>query len=154
MLYNSQIKFFLILFLFYSCNSTQNRNEHVSPDSSLNQNKQGPLAESKKDSVKPENIYSNQRFKEVSITQTGDHTFEINGRAQVFEAAFSWIIEDGHEELKKGFQMTSAGAPEWGKFRFMVDARKKKANSILHLIIFEASPKDGSRQSPLPVLLY
>jgi len=154
MLYNSQIKFFLILFLFYSCNSTQNRNEHVSPDSSLNQNKQGPLAESKKDSVKPENIYSNQRFKEVSITQTGDHTFEINGRAQVFEAAFSWIIEDGHEELQKGFQMTNAGAPEWGEFNFTVTAKKKRYNSTLTLILFEASAKDGSRQYELPIKLY
>jgi hypothetical protein len=98
--------------------------------------------------------YSNDRFRNVVVEKNGGHTFVVKGEARVFEAGFSWVIEDGHEELKKGFQMTSAGAPEWGKFHFMVDARKKKANSILHLIIFEASPKDGSRQSPLPVLLY
>jgi hypothetical protein len=99
-------------------------------------------------------MYSNDRFRNVVVEKTGDHKFLVKGEARVFEAAFSWVIEDGHEELKKGFQMTSAGAPEWGEFRFMVDAQKKKPNSTLHLIIFEASPKDGSRQFQMPILLY
>jgi hypothetical protein len=99
-------------------------------------------------------IYSNERFKEVSVEKTGEHTFVVKGKAQIFEAQFSWVIEDGHQELKQGSAMTDAGAPEWGKFNFTVDAFKKKPNSTLHLILFESSPKDGSRQYELPVVLY
>jgi hypothetical protein len=99
-------------------------------------------------------IYSNERFKEVTVEKTGEHKFLIKGKGQIFEAAFSWVIEDGHDELKKGFSMTDAGAPAWGNFSFTVDAPKKRANSTLHLILFESSPKDGSRQYELPVLLY
>ena len=98
--------------------------------------------------------YSNERFRGVTIEKTGDHTFLVQGEGQIFEANFSWVVEDGHEELKKGFQMTDAGAPEWGKFRFTIDAEKKRPNSTLHLILFESSPKDGSRQYELPLVLY
>ena len=99
-------------------------------------------------------VYSNERFKDVKVERTGDHKFIIKGKAQIFEAQFSWVIEDGHEELEKGFTMTDAGAPEWGNFNLTVDAAKKRANSTLHLILFESSPKDGSRQYELPVFLY
>jgi hypothetical protein len=99
-------------------------------------------------------IFSNERFKDVQVEQTGDHKFIIKGKAQVFEAQFSWVIEDGHEELEKGSAMTDAGAPGWGNFNFTVDVLKKRVNSTLHLILFEASPKDGSRQYQLPLLLY
>ena len=102
----------------------------------------------------PSKTYSNERFKEVTVEKTGDHKFLINGKGQIFEGAFSWVVEDGHEELKKGFTMTDAGAPAWGNFSFTVDVPKKRANSTLHLILFESSPKDGSRQYELPVLLY
>ena len=56
--------------------------------------------------------YSNARFKEVTVEKIGEHKFLIKGKGQIFEASFSWVVEDGHEELKKGFQMTDAGAPE------------------------------------------
>ncbi len=99
-------------------------------------------------------IYSNERFKEVRVEKTGEHTFLLQGKGQIFEASFSWVVEDGHRELKKGFEMTDAGAPEWGNFRFTVDVQKERANSTLLLILFESSPKDGSRQYELPVVLY
>jgi hypothetical protein len=99
-------------------------------------------------------IYSNERFKDVTVENMVGNKFLIKGKAQVFEAAFSWVIEDGHEEIKKGFEMTDAGAPEWGNFSFTVEESKKRANSTLHLILFESSAKDGSRQYELPVLLY
>lgn len=99
-------------------------------------------------------MYSNERFKEVIVEKTGDHQFLIRGKGQIFEASFSWVVEDGHEELQKGYQMTDAGAPEWGKFSFTVDVAKKRENSTLMLILFESSPKDGSRQYELPVFLY
>lgn len=99
-------------------------------------------------------VYSNERFKEVTVEKTGENTFLIKGKGQIFEANFNWVIEDGHEELQKGYTMTDAGAPEWGNFSFTVTAPKKNPNSTLHLIIFESSPKDGSRQYELPILLY
>ena len=99
-------------------------------------------------------FYSNERFKEVTVEKTGENTYQIRGRAQIFEANFGWVIEDGHEELQSGHQMTDAGAPEWGNFNFTVTAAKKNPNSTLHIILFESSPKDGSRQYELPLLLY
>ena len=99
-------------------------------------------------------IYSNERFKEVRVERTAQHTFLVQGKGQIFEASFNWVVEDGHYELKKGFEMTDAGAPEWGNFRFTVDVQKERANSTLMLILFESSPKDGSRQFELPVVLY
>lgn len=101
-----------------------------------------------------ERIYSNERFKEVTVKKIGEHKFLVHGKGQIFEAAFNWVAEDGHEELKKGSEMTDAGAPEWGNFSFTIDVPKKRANSTVHLILFEASPKDGSRQHELPTLLY
>ncbi len=99
-------------------------------------------------------VYSNERFRDVTVEKTGDHTFLVKGKGQIFEASFSWVIEDGHEELQKGYTMTDAGAPEWGNFSFNVTQAKKNPNSTLHLIIFESSAKDGSRQYELPILLY
>jgi hypothetical protein len=105
-------------------------------------------------SPQPSKTYSNQRFKDVTVKKNGEHEFSIQGRGQIFEANFSWIVEDGHEELKKGHDMTDAGAPEWGNFSFTVNVAKKRPNSTLHLVLFEVSAKDGSRQHELPVLLY
>lgn len=98
--------------------------------------------------------HSNERFKDVTVERVGEHKFIIKGRAQVFEATFGWVVEDGHEELKKGFEMTDAGAPEFGNFAFIIDVAKKRTNSTLHIVLFEESAKDGSRQYELPVLLY
>ncbi len=49
--------------------------------------------------------------------------------------------------------MTEAGAPEWGKFEFTIDAKKKREISTLILILFESSAMDGSRQYELPIVL-
>lgn len=98
-------------------------------------------------------VFSNTRFKNVYVEKINDTSFRITGKAQVFEAAFSWVVEDGHNELIKGHGMTDAGAPEFGNFSFVVNAKKQRANSTLHLILFEASAKDGSRQHELPVPL-
>ena len=107
-----------------------------------------------KDTLPPVKIYFNKRFKDVSAEKIGKDSFLIRGRGQIFEANFSWVVEDGHNELKKGFQMTDAGAPEWGKFKFIVHAKKQRTNSTLTLILFETSAMDGSRQYELPVMLY
>jgi hypothetical protein len=98
--------------------------------------------------------YSNARFKDVVVEQRDPGRFHISGKAQVFEAAFSWVVEDGHEEILSGHEMTDAGAPEFGNFGFDIAVKKKQVNSTLHLILFEHSPKDGSRQYELQVPLY
>lgn len=98
-------------------------------------------------------VYSNQRFKNVYVEKLSDTSFRITGKAQVFEAAFGWVIEDGHNELQSGHGMTDAGAPEFGNFSFVVNVKKQRPNSTLHLILFESSPNDGSRQFELPVPL-
>lgn len=99
-------------------------------------------------------VYANKRFKDVTVERVGENKFRIRGKGQIFEASFSWVIEDGHEELKKGYEMTDAGAPEWGNFDFTVEAVKKRPNSTLHLVIYEVSAKDGSRQYELPIKLF
>ncbi len=99
-------------------------------------------------------VFSGGRFRNVQVNKTGDSTFEVKGEAQVFEAAFSWAIEDGQHVIKQGHGTTSAGAPEWGKFTFEVTAAKHGPESLPQLTLFEASAKDGSRQHELPILLY
>jgi hypothetical protein len=97
--------------------------------------------------------YANERFRNVHVIKLDDTKFRIKGEGQIFEASFNWVVEDGHNELAKGYTMTDAGAPEWGKFNFTVDVKKERENSTLNLILFEASAKDGSRQHELPVVL-
>jgi hypothetical protein len=97
--------------------------------------------------------YSNMRFKDVTVQKLGDGKYSIRGKGQIFEANFGWVVEDGHEELLKGHQMTDAGAPEWGKFEFPIEVKKQRPNSTLTLILFESSAKDGSRQHELPIAL-
>ncbi|RTY89833.1 Gmad2 immunoglobulin-like domain-containing protein [Flavobacterium sp. GT3R68] len=99
-------------------------------------------------------VFSNERFKEVTVVKAEENKYVIKGKGQIFEASFSWVVDDGHEELQKGFQMTDAGAPEWGNFLFTVEVNKKRPNSTLTLILFESSAKDGSRQYELPIILY
>lgn len=97
--------------------------------------------------------YSNERFKDVRVKKLDSNTYQVSGKAQIFEANFAWVVEDGHRELKEGYQMTDAGAPEWGNYEFTLDVEKERPNSTLTLILFESSPKDGSRQYELPIPL-
>lgn len=98
-------------------------------------------------------IYSNKRFRNVTVEKTGNNKYKIEGEGQIFEANFGWVVEDGHNELLKGHQMTDAGAPEWGKFSFTIEVKKERPNSTLTLVLFESSAKDGSRQHELPIVL-
>lgn len=99
-------------------------------------------------------LFSNKRFKAVTVEKVGTDSFRIQGEGQIFEASFNWVLEDGHNELQKGFQMTDAGAPEWGKFEFIVHAPRQRINSTITLILFESSAMDGSRQHELPITLH
>ena len=102
---------------------------------------------------KVQKVYANTRFKDVTVMKAGENKYRIRGKGQIFEASFGWVIEDGHNELAKGFAMTDAGAPAWGNFDFTVEAKKARPNSTLHLILFETSAKDGSRVYELPIPL-
>ena len=145
------------IFLFIAliaCNPKRKNNTDITPEApvvldTITGNKTPGM-----DTVASSRIYANDRFKDVTLTRSGEHTFLVKGKAQVFEASFGWVIEDGHDELQKGHQMTDAGAPEWGNFTFTVEALKENPNSTLMLILFESSPKHGSRQSELPIFLY
>lgn len=153
-----KFKFFLLLVILSACNGNDEAGKTSVNSDTVTTKADNTSVEDKTDdtinSPKPPVVYSNARFKDVTVEKIGEHKFRIKGKGQIFEANFSWVIEDGHEELKQGFQMTDAGAPEWGNFDFIVDAPKKRANSTLHLVLFESSAKDGSRQYELPVLLY
>lgn len=97
--------------------------------------------------------YGNTRFKDVSVKKSGENQFTVEGKGQIFEANFGWVVEDGHQEIRQGNQMTDAGAPAWGKFKFTVDVKKQTPHSTLTLILFETSAKDGSRVHELPIVL-
>ncbi|CAG7624215.1 hypothetical protein PAESOLCIP111_02613 [Paenibacillus solanacearum] len=86
-------------------------------------------------------------FTPVPGTKAGPG-FTVEGEARVFEAAFSWTLEDGHNILAEGHGMADLGAPAWGHFRFDVTyAQASQPN--LTLILFVHSAKDGSVQQEL-----
>ena len=97
--------------------------------------------------------YFNERFREVTVEKINANKFRVKGEGQIFEANFSWVVEDGHHELKSGFEQTDAGAPEWGKFDFSLEVLKSNENSTLTLILFEISAEDGSHTHELPISL-
>lgn len=155
---------FFVLLLVAGCNSSEQSNNIekqtdslITTDKAIEKNTDTSVSGDQqiKDSVtvNAPGRYSNERFKNVTVKKTGDGEFVVQGQAQIFEANFSWVVEDGHEELKQGYTTTDAGAPAWGNFSFTVTATKERPNSTLHLVLFELSAKDGSRQYELPVLL-
>ena len=142
----------LLIILFTACNKKEEiavEPQEVVKTSDTVQLKKKPA--SSNTTVKK---YSNERFRNVTVDKINGDTFRVKGEGQIFEASFSWIVEDGHNELKEGHEMTDAGAPEWGKFDFTLDVAKNKENSTLTLILFEISANDGSRQHELPILLF
>lgn len=146
--------FFLLVLSFIACNN----NEQIKTTAKVDSLKTITDTLQVKKETNQENLlpktYSNKRFKDVTVERLGKDTFVISGQGQIFEANFNWIVEDGHNELKKGFQMTDAGAPEWGKFKFAINVQKKRENSTLTLVLFEISAEDGSRKYELPITLY
>src|SRR4030095_12312371 len=144
----------LSLIILVACNNNEEKRKTTKADTVKNIPETTQVTnEAKPEALLPK-AYSNKRFKNVTVERIGKDKFLVRGQGQIFEANFSWIVEDGHEELKKGFQMTDAGAPQWGKFDFTINVQKKRDNSTLTLVLFESSPKDGSRQHELPITLY
>jgi hypothetical protein len=153
---NSGMKYTILLLfvILAACNSNKYKKNTGKVDTLTTISEKNQVKKEAKREPPLTKTYSNKRFKDVTVERIGKDTFIVYGQGQIFEANFGWIVEDGHEELKKGFQMTDAGAPEWGKFEFVMNVRKKRENSTLTLILFESSPKDGSRQHELIITLY
>ena len=151
-----RLTIFATVVILLSCNVKNEQNSTTKTDTLPTTSKTTPARQDgkQKDTLSSLKTYANKRFKDVIVERIGKDSFLIHGQAQIFEASFNWVIEDGHDELKKGFQTTVAGAPAWGKFVFTIHAPKQRDNSTLTLILFEASAMDGSRQHELPITLY
>lgn len=83
---------------------------------------------------------------------TASSTFVVEGEARVFEAAFSWSLEDGHNVLAEGHGKAEEGAPAWGRFRFEVSYGKASQPNMM-LLLFVESAKDGKVTHQLVVPL-
>ena len=150
----------LFLFLLAACNDPQVKEKEINEKDSIEVKAKPDIiidnvpepADSITSPVTTD-TYSNKRFREVTITKTGKDQFRVKGQGQLFEAAFSWVVDDGHNEIKQGHGMADAGGPAWGNFDFTIEVPKARPNSTPHLILFEASPKDGSRQYELAIPL-
>ena len=142
---------FLLFILITSCNKKEKTTQETQKPVKMSDTVQLKKTVSSNTSLKH---YSNERFRNVTIEKVSGDKFRVKGEGQIFEASFNWIVEDGHDELKKGYEMTDAGAPEWGKFDFKVDVATNSKNSTLIIILFEISAKDGSRQHELPIVLF
>lgn len=147
------MKLLYILFAFFlvACSESNSEKETITEkEPVVIQPEDSIIIEDPKEELK---TYSNKRFKDVTVERTAENTYLISGKGQIFEANFNWVVEDGHYELKKGFEMTDAGAPEWGNFSFTIKVAKKRENSTLNLILYETSAEDGSRQHELLITL-
>jgi hypothetical protein len=79
-------------------------------------------------------------------------TFTVKGQARVFEGAFSYTFEDGHNVLAEGNEHAAAGAPEWADFELTVTF-EKPTNPVGALTFFEKSAIDGSPTNQLMIPL-
>jgi len=104
--------------------------------------------------IRPNIVLENEAFRVYyphPESQVGN-TFTVEGEARVFEAAFSWVLEDGHSILAEGHEMASAGAPEWGSFSFEISFDHATQPNVM-LILFVYSAKDGSMEQELIIPL-
>ncbi|OMF22530.1 hypothetical protein BK133_26185 [Paenibacillus sp. FSL H8-0548] len=91
-------------------------------------------------------VYTPQPDEEVGSV------FAVEGEARVFEGAFNWHLEDGHNILAEGQVMAEEGAPEWGRFLFEVSF-ESASQPNLSLFIYVKSAKDGSSEKQLVIPL-
>ncbi len=144
--------FMFLLFGLIACNSGESPSDSDQVDTTNSEIPMTDIDSIEENGIASE-IYTNERFREVTVEKQGENTYIIRGQAQVFEANINWVVEDGHEQLLSGFQTASAGAPEWGNFEFTIEVKKVRENSTLHLILFEENAEDGGMRYELPVVL-
>ena len=149
-----RIAHFCFAVCLFACNGNTREDTSIHGDSAIYRtDSAGRGARADEGESTSAKTYSNERFRDVTIQKIDSNRFVIQGKAQIFEANFGWVVEDGHHELKKGFEMTDAGAPAWGDFMFPLEVEKRRPNSRLTLILYESSAKDGSRQHELAIPL-
>jgi hypothetical protein len=104
--------------------------------------------------VLPIPVAENKAFRIYAPEQgtVQDSPITVRGEARVFEASFSWHLEDGHTILAEGHQMADRGAPDWGKFEFQINYEKASQQNMM-LIIFVHSPRDGAMEQELIIPL-
>ncbi|SDX95917.1 Gmad2 immunoglobulin-like domain-containing protein [Paenibacillus sp. CF384] len=97
-------------------------------------------------SESPKVAASNEAFKvyEPAEGTVVGKSFKVKGQARVFEAAFRYSFEDGHNVLAEGNVTADQGAPEWGDFEFNVTLTRAPTSPTGVLTIYESSAKDGS----------
>lgn len=83
-----------------------------------------------------------------NITVEGEKgSYIVKGEARVFEGAFMYSIEDGHNVIVEptAVQVDGSGAPSWSPFEIEVSIPKEKLPEFgtMTMSIFEASAKDG-----------
>lgn len=95
---------------------------------------------------KPKVVASNEAFRIYGPAPDSvvGKTFTVKGQARVFEAAFGYSFEDGHNVLAEGHAMADMGAPEWGTFELTVTLKEMPTSPTGVLTIYESSAKDGS----------
>ena len=148
------MKIIIILSIFFiSCSENKSDQPQTLENKKTITVKEPTLPETDRPAGTEPIVYFNKRFRNVKVVKVSGDTYRVTGEGQIFEASFGWVVEDGHNELQKGHEMTDAGAPEWGSFDFRITAKKTKPNTVLHLVLFETSAKDGSRQHELPIRL-
>lgn len=83
-------------------------------------------------------------------------SFNIHGEARIFEGAFNYNLEDGHNILATGTIHASQGAPGWGTFDVTISFDPSSTEPYLTqtLILYEVSPKDGSPMHQLVIPLH
>lgn len=83
-------------------------------------------------------------------------SFNIQGEARIFEGAFNYNLEDGHNILATGTIQASQGAPGWGTFDVTISFDSSLTEPYLTqtLILYEVSPKDGSPMHQLVIPLH
>lgn len=152
------MKHVLALFIFfYSCNSASDNSTQQKPDS------ENPETENSIPAIKvsdnstvsyKDSTYANKAFRNVVVTETGNGYFEINGEARVFEGTFYYFLRQEKKESDDEFVTASLGTPDWGKFNFSVNTSIFKNDIPLYLVMFQSSPKDGSRIDELTIRLF
>lgn len=142
---------FILILLFLACNNADDKNSNDSTVATIDST--NPVFDPHEHSHDTVDLYQNETFKDVLVKKTGETTYEVSGKARVFEAVYHYLVKDGNEVVTDGHGTTDAGAPEFGNFNFTVDVKKKVASEALYLILFEVSAKDGSKTHELPILL-
>ncbi|NBD25312.1 Gmad2 immunoglobulin-like domain-containing protein [Paenibacillus glycinis] len=107
----------------------------------------------KKPDTKPKIAAANEAFRIYAPTEDSvvGKSFTVKGEARVFEAAFGYTFEDGHNVLAEGHAMADQGAPEWGNFELKIALNDLPTSPTGVLTIYESSAKDGAHVHELHI---